>query len=81
MASVSRSAKKSVLLASLNGIGMAATLVGVGIGVVFLGEKGLNRLSGRLRTALSRFLAPVAGLVVVVFGAGLTIRSLSDIWG
>lgn len=69
-----------LVLILMFGIGMATTLVGVGIGAVFIGERALTRI-GRSRgpARFWRFLAPAAGVLVTVIGAALTVRALMDI--
>jgi ABC-type nickel/cobalt efflux system permease component RcnA len=64
-----------LLLIALFGLGMAATLVGVGFTMVKASSLGLERwgatgLIGRLRSVLT----PLAGLVVIAVGLFLTFR-------
>lgn len=64
-----------ILLIVLFGVGMAATLVGVGLGIVGAVRFGVaNRFGGRWPGRLQNLLTPIAGLVVFTVGAFLTLR-------
>ncbi len=64
------------------GLGMAATLVGVGLLLVYAGRAGLRRLpSGPGLDAVPRRLRLVMGLVVVALGLVMTLTALRPILG
>lgn len=66
-----------ILLIVLFGVGMATTLVGVGLGMVGASRFGLDRLSGHSWIEKMReLLTPVAAVVVIVVGTALTVNAL-----
>lgn len=63
-------------LIALFGLGMAATLVGVGFLLVTASRVGMERFSGRnWMWGVRRFLTPVAAVVVILVGAFLTLTA------
>lgn len=66
-----------ILLIALFGVGMAVTLVGVGLGLVTATRLGLSRLSGDGWVARARqAMTPAAGVIVMVVGAVLSANAL-----
>lgn len=66
-----------ILLIVLFGVGMATTLVGVGLGLVGASRFGLDRLSGHSWIGkLRELLTPVAAVVVIVVGVFLSFRAV-----
>ncbi len=65
-----------ILLIVLFGLGMATTLVGVGLGMVGASRFGLDRLSGHRWIGKMRdLLTPAAAVVVILVGIFLSIRA------